>query len=108
VAPWISSEDIAKGADWLQSIRDALKDSGGIGLFFVTREALESQWFLFEAGSVAMLGHGRVCLVLVDDLPEGLLRPPLAVYQSTKLVRTDVLKLRKVCITPSPMCLAAG
>lgn len=93
IDPWISSDDIAKGANWVQAIQDALRGSEGVGLFFVTNSALSSQWFLFEAGAIAMLGHGRVCLMLVEPLGEGILRPPLANYQGTQLTRTDVFKL---------------
>jgi len=90
--PWISSADIDKGGTWLTSIKEALAQSAGIGLFFVTREALASHWLLFEAGSVASLGHQRVCVVYVD-IETSEIPPPLSLFQATKLVKEDVEKL---------------
>lgn len=90
--PWISSESIGKGASWLAEIRDALSASNGVGLFFLTREALSSQWLLFEAGGIAALGHQRVCTVCVDMAAHDL-KPPLSFFQSTSLERADIRKL---------------
>ena len=89
-APWLSSEDISKGSSWPDDLQNALQTSGGVGVFFVTAEALRSQWLLFEAGRVAGLGHRRVCVVRV-----GLdrLDPPLGLFQGTSLEREDLLKL---------------
>lgn len=71
-------------------MQNALQTSGGVGVFFVTAEALRSQWLLFEAGRVAGLGHRRVCVIRV-----GLdrLDPPLGLFQGTSLEREDLLKL---------------
>lgn len=90
--PFLSSESIGKGETWLSGIRDALTASDGVGIFFLTKEALTSQWLLFEAGGIASLGKQRVCTVCVDLSPQEL-KPPLSFYQATKLERDDVLKL---------------
>ena len=92
--PWISSSDIDKGATWITEIRDALNASKGIGVFFVTREALSSPWLNYEAGAIASLGAQRVCVVCVDIAP-GEMTPPLSLFQGTVIERGDVLKLLK-------------
>jgi hypothetical protein len=92
VKPWISSEDIEKGGTWITSIKDALHGSNGLGIFFATKEGIGSPWLLFEAGSIASLGHQRVCVVYVDiDASE--VTPPLSLFQGTRLHKDDVLKL---------------
>lgn len=94
VKPWISSKDIDKGATWITAIKQALNDSQGIGIFFVTRDNHASSWLLFEAGSIASLGHERVCVVYVDIEPSEL-QPPLSLFQGTKLEKQDVFALLK-------------
>ena len=93
--PWISSEDNAKGADWAESIRASLFNSRGVGLFFLTEAALKSQWFLFEAGCIAMLEHKRVCVIVVEDSVGERLKPPLSQFQRTRLEKADVFTLIK-------------
>jgi hypothetical protein len=90
VKPRLSSEHISKGATWLEELRKALSESNGIGLFFLTREALRSEWLLFEAGGIAALDKQRVCTVCID-VPSGELTPPLNFFQATNLERQDVL-----------------
>lgn len=92
--PWISSEDIEKGATWITGIKEALTESKGIGVFFATREALVSPWLNFEAGAIASLGAQRVCVVCVDIEP-GEMSPPLGLFQSTRIEREDIFRLLK-------------
>lgn len=94
VKPWISSKDIDKGATWISSIKQALHDSQGMGIFFVTRESHTSPWLLFEAGSIASLGHERVCVVYIDIEPSEL-QAPLSLFQGTKLEKNDIFALVK-------------
>lgn len=100
IDPWLSSESTGKGETWLTSIGEALKASNGIGLFFLSQEAIKSGWLLYEAGGIAALGQQRVCTVCLDMAPHDL-KPPLSFFQATKLDRNDVFKLvddlNKVC-----------
>lgn len=92
IDPWISTDSISKGEVWLSNIRQALLDSNGFGLFFLTREAITSEWLLFEAGGIASMGMQRVCTVCIDLEPHDL-RPPLSFFQATRLERSDVERL---------------
>ncbi|MBX3619496.1 MAG: toll/interleukin-1 receptor domain-containing protein [Rhizobacter sp.] len=100
-SPWLSSESIAKGASWPDDLARGLSESGGVGIFFVTPEALKSQWLLFEAGRISGMGQQRVCIVRI-----GMERidPPLGLYQATALNKADVRKLvfdlNKLCQKP--------
>lgn len=104
VEPWLSSESISKGVPWIDGIKGGLSESNGLGLFFLTKEALTSPWMLFEAGSVSALGHERVCTVYVDVTPEGV-SPPFSLFQGTKLDHDDVSRLMKQLnqLTPTPL-----
>jgi hypothetical protein len=95
VDPWISSKHIAKGATWLDEITRAINASNGIGIFFLTPDALKSSWLLFEAGGVAALEHKRVCTVLVGMNHSELQQNPLSHFQWTTLEKDDILKLVK-------------
>jgi len=96
VIPWISSEHIVKGASWLSEIKEAISASNGMGVFFLTPEALHSSWMLFEAGGVAALGDKRVCTVLVDLDSEAVAgAAPWNTFQGTRLDRNDLFKLVK-------------
>lgn len=90
--PWISSSDIDKGSTWISSIKEALHESNGLGIFFLTKEAINSNWLLFEAGSIASLGHQRVCIVYVD-IEANEVGAPLSLFQGTKLAKEDVHQL---------------
>jgi hypothetical protein len=50
--PVFLSEDIEKGAEWFQSIREEL-DRSKVGIVVLTRENLENPWIHFEAGALA-------------------------------------------------------
>jgi hypothetical protein len=92
VDPWLSSEAAAKGASWLQELKQGLSASGGMALFFLSAEALDSPWMLFEAGGVAALEPRSVCTVLVG-IAQAELKPPFGLFQGMKLDKTDLARL---------------
>jgi hypothetical protein len=102
IEPWLSTESLAKGVNWISELKKGLAESNGVGWFFVTQEALNSNWLHFEAGSISALGHERVCPVLVDDLS---LTPPLSLFQDTKLNQQDVGRLLRTVnsLLPRPV-----
>lgn len=68
--PWISTEDISKGAEWSKSLRKELKKAD-IGVICLTSENLQSSWLLFEAGALSQTA--TVCTYLFDIKPEQLI-----------------------------------
>jgi hypothetical protein len=94
VDPWLSSDDIRKGARWQDEIANALNNAAA-AVLCLTRDSLESPWLLFEAGAVSKViaaAPTYVCAYLVDlnDRDVGL---PLSMFQSTAANQVDTLRL---------------
>lgn len=93
--PWMSTEDIAKGARSLQAIDDALLSTTA-GIVCVTRENQNAPWLAFEAGMLARdRERSRVSAFLVDLKPTDLAPSPLSMLQATVCRQEDVLRLVK-------------
>jgi predicted nucleotide-binding protein len=87
--PWLSSEDITKGARWSHDIAKALKESE-IGIICVTRDNLDSRWLNFEAGALSK--EFNVCVYLFGVEPSSL-GGPLSMFQHTKANKEDTFRL---------------
>jgi TIR domain len=90
--PWVSSEDIDKGARWNLALTSEL-DSTWFGILCLVPENARSDWVIFEAGAIARsMERSRVAPFLmgveVRDIPE-----PLAQFQCTRFEKEDVRKL---------------
>lgn len=91
VKPWIST-GMLKGARWEEEIVKALEDTK-VGILCLTRENLNENWILFEAGALSKTKDSLVCAFLLDDIPSTYIKPPLAMFQHTKFDKQDVRKL---------------
>lgn len=93
IQPWVSSEDISKGAGWLAEIDNELLTTDR-GIVCVTPGNEESAWLNYEAGAMAKkTGQKRVCVALLG-VENTDMRGPLKNFQSTGLLdKEDVLKL---------------
>lgn len=90
--PYVSTEDIAKGSRWLDSISRELQDSA-YGIVCLTRENLSAPWLNFEAGALSKeMERGRVSPFLLGLEPEDV-RGPLGQFQATRSTKTDVRQL---------------
>lgn len=92
VEPFVSSEDIEKGAQWFQKIAKELEDSS-FGIICLTAANCQSRWLHFEAGAIAnkvSQSHVAPLLIGIEDVA---VVPPLSQFQTTKLNREDFLKL---------------
>jgi len=93
IDPWMSSEDVEKGAPWFQQIGDGLGQAKGIGIFCVTPENMTAPWLNFEAGFLAATGgRARVCVALLGLEPAEL-SSPLNLFQATKVEESDFKRL---------------
>lgn len=95
--PWMSSEDIEKGAAWSATIAEQLEQSN-FGIICLTRENQDRVWVNYEAGAIAkaMFGgdpKGRAATFLIDIEQESEVTGPLAQFQHTRPTGSDVLKL---------------
>jgi TIR domain len=92
--PYVSSEDIEKGARWSSDIGQRLNDTE-FGVLCVTRENLSSAWLNFEAGALSKsIDTGRVSPLLLNLRPAELVGP-LSQFQVTLPHFEDIVRLVK-------------
>ncbi|MEM9552659.1 MAG: TIR domain-containing protein [Acidobacteriota bacterium] len=90
--PYVSSEDIDKGARWSSDIAAELEDAS-YGIICVTQENLRAPWVHFEAGALSRsLDKSHVVPFLVG-VRRSEVQGPLLQFQSVVFNRDDVLKL---------------
>src|SRR5437868_1334763 len=81
VQPFMSEEDIPKGAQWLAKLQDALSRAK-FGIICLSPDNLGSPWLHFEAGAIwKALPESRVCPLLFQIERATDVRPPLGVFQ---------------------------
>jgi len=90
--PWISSEDIEKGARWNAEIASNL-DATEFGIICVVPGNLTQPWLNFEAGAVSKsIETGRVAPLLVKVIRSEV-EGPLQQFQLTLFAKEDVRRL---------------
>ena len=93
VDPWMSSEDIAKGARWNPEIGKTLEETSYC-IVCVTPGVQSEPWVNFEAGAVAKaVSQSYVSPLLLDVSVEELGGLPLSMFQCTRFNKADILKL---------------
>jgi len=88
--PWISL-DIDKGARWSPEISQKLEASK-VGIICLTKENLDSQWILFEAGALSKTKEAHVCTFLLGLNPSDV-QQPLGQFQHTAFEKSDIRRL---------------
>jgi hypothetical protein len=92
VDPYVSSEDIDKGARWATDIAKELEASS-FGILCVTPENLDAPWLHFEAGALSKtVDKSRVSPFLIG-VKRSEIQGPLLQFQSTLHEQEDVKKL---------------
>lgn len=92
VKPYFTPNDIEKGSRWNADISKELEQSK-LGIFIYTKENLESQWMLFEAGAISKtLDNSKVCPILFG-LDNSDFKGPLTQFQTSQFNKTDFKKL---------------
>jgi hypothetical protein len=92
--PWMSETDIEKGSRGLDEIARALADIK-VGITCLTPENLQRPWIFFEAGALSKTigDRTRLCTYLIGGLEPQDVVPPRGMFQATKAVKEDTLKL---------------
>lgn len=94
VKPYFTPNDIEKGSRWNTDISKELEQCR-IGVFIYTKENLESQWMLFEAGAISKsLDNSKVCPILFG-LDNSDFKGPLTQFQTSLFNKNDFKKLVK-------------
>lgn len=101
--PYVSSEDIEKGARWGTDVARELEASA-FGILCITPDNPQSPWINFEAGALAKaLDKGRVTPLLLGLKPSDM-TGPLVQFQATVVSQEDmfklILSLNKVLVQP--------
>lgn len=108
VAPYVSSEDIDKGARWSTDIAGELSQSA-FGILCVTKDNVNAPWLNFEAGALGKsVDKSRVCPFLFR-IKRSEVEGPILQFQSTICEKDDVLKLlRSVNAGCAPQAIDEG
>ena len=92
VQPYVSSQDIDKGARWSSDIAAEL-DHSAYGLICLTKQNIHAPWINFEAGALGKsVDKSNVSPFLFRINPSDF-NGPLLQYQSTKYDKEDIFKL---------------
>lgn len=98
--PYVSSEDIDKGARWSTDIAKELEDST-FGILCVTKENLEAPWLSFEAGALSKTMEKTFVTPFLFDIKRSEVQGPILQFQSTIFNKDDIKKmvqtLNKAC-----------
>jgi len=92
IEPYVSSEDIDKGARWSTDIAGELSDSS-YGILCVTKENLHAPWLTFEAGALSKTMDKSYVSPFLFDIKRSEVNGPILQFQSTVFDKEDVKKL---------------
>lgn len=90
--PYVSSEDIDKGARWSTDIAKELEDST-FGILCVTKENLHAPWLSFEAGALSKTMDKAFVTPFLFDIKRSEVNGPILQFQSTIFEKDDIKKL---------------
>jgi hypothetical protein len=94
IKPYVSSQDIDKGARWSSDIAQEL-DASTYGVICLTPDNLSAPWICFEAGALSKtIDKSRVAPFLFQ-VKRSEVQGPLLQFQSVLLEKDEVLRLLK-------------
>ena len=94
LVPYVSSEDIDKGARWSTDIATELEDST-FGILCVTKDNLNAPWLTFEAGALSKTMDKAFVSPFLFDIKRSEVDGPILQFQSTIFEKEDIRKLLK-------------
>jgi hypothetical protein len=94
LVPYVSSEDIDKGARWSTDIATELEDST-FGILCVTKENLTAPWLTFEAGALSKTMDKSFVSPFLFNIKRSEVDGPILQFQSTVFEKEDIKKLLK-------------
>ena len=92
IEPYVSSEDIDKGARWSTDIAKELENST-FGILCVTKDNLEAPWLSFEAGALSKTMDKAFVSPFLFDIKRSEVNGPILQFQSTIFQKEDLKKL---------------
>lgn len=100
IIPYVSSEDIDKGARWSSDIAQELEDST-FGILCVTKENLTAPWLNFEAGALSKTMDKSLVCPFLFNIKRSEVEGPILQFQSTIFEKGDIKKLLQALNTAS-------
>lgn len=94
LVPYVSSEDIDKGARWSTDIATELEDST-FGILCVTRDNINAPWLTFEAGALSKTMDKSFVSPFLFNIKRSEVDGPILQFQSTIFEKEDIKKLLK-------------
>lgn len=94
IEPYVSSDDIDKGARWSVDIAKELEDST-FGILCVTKDNLEAPWLSFEAGALSKTMEKSFVTPFLFDIKRSEVKGPILQFQSTIFEKDDIKKMVK-------------
>jgi hypothetical protein len=92
IVPYVSSEDIDKGARWSTDIAKEL-DNSTYGILCVTKENVHAPWLTFEAGALSKTMEKASVSPFLFDIKRSEVSGPILQFQSTIFEKEDIKKL---------------
>jgi hypothetical protein len=92
IVPYVSSEDIDKGARWSTDIAKELENST-YGILCVTKENVHAPWLTFEAGALSKTMDKAAVSPFLFDIKRSEVSGPILQFQSTIFDKEDIKKL---------------
>jgi hypothetical protein len=92
IEPYVSSEDIDKGARWSTDIAKELENST-FGILCVTRKNMNAPWLSFEAGALSKTMDKSLVSPFLFDIKRSEVNGPMLQFQSTIFQKDDIKKL---------------
>ncbi|MBY0574677.1 MAG: hypothetical protein K2P84_13445 [Undibacterium sp.] len=92
IIPYVSSEDIDKGARWSTDIAKEL-DNSTFGILCVTKENVHAPWLTFEAGALSKTMEKAAVSPFLFDIKRSEVSGPILQFQSTIFEKEDLKKL---------------
>lgn len=94
LVPYVSSEDIDKGARWSTDIAKELEDST-FGILCVTKDNINAPWLTFEAGALSKTMDKAFVSPFLFNIKRSEVDGPILQFQSTVFEKEDIKKLLK-------------
>jgi TIR domain len=94
IVPYVSSEDIDKGARWSTDIAKELENST-FGILCVTKDNINAPWLSFEAGALSKTMDKSFVTPFLFDIRRSEVNGPMLQFQSTIFEKEDIRKMVK-------------
>lgn len=92
IEPYVSSEDIDKGARWGMEIAAELERSS-FGILCITEDNINAPWIIFEAGALSKTVEKSAVCPFLFDVKRSQVEGPLVQFQSVVFDKDDIKKL---------------